>query len=81
MFLPLLMQELTAKKLEYIMTEKWINRIENPVDRLYRLQEERVTLFYLRLRLLALLQVYLIIVARQNNTCTVRQTVSIVFAF
>ena len=22
----------TAKKLEYIMTEKWINRIENPVD-------------------------------------------------
>jgi hypothetical protein len=21
-----------AKKLEYIMTEKWINRIENPVD-------------------------------------------------
>jgi hypothetical protein len=22
----------SAKKLEYIMTEKWINRIENPVD-------------------------------------------------
>jgi hypothetical protein len=32
------------KKLEYIMTEKWINRIENPVDS-YTITGEQNTLF------------------------------------
>jgi hypothetical protein len=45
-----------AKKLEYIITEKWINRIENPVDS-YTDYRRQVTRFCLLLHLLVRLQV------------------------